>query len=278
MKQNKTHRVVLLSIACLLKPLTTYSDVINVAGSGWCPYICIDSSNHSGFAKNPGFFTEIVTRIFAHHGHSIHLTIVPWSRAILETRQGKYNAAFGSSKSITPDFIFPETPQSLYTMCFHTRYGSTWKYTGVASLESIRLGIVQDYPYDGGGSVDEYIKQNINSYFVQVLKGEDQEALLRNIQKLVSKRIDAIIDNPYVINYMLQKNQLQHKLKLAGCLKVGGMYIAFSPALPISHIYADMITKGMMTLRKTGELKKILAKYGVNHWDITNKIPQYPVD
>ncbi|MDE1462665.1 substrate-binding periplasmic protein [Spartinivicinus poritis] len=237
------------------------SDVIIVAGNGWCPYICVDPSTEEGFAEKPGIFSEVVIRILADHGYSLKLASMPWSRAILETRNGKYNAVFGSSKSITPDFIFPTIPQVTYNMCFHIRGNSTWQYINVNSLENIRLGIVQDYPYDDGGEVDQYIKQNTNSHFIQVLKGDDRGALLRNIQKLATKRVDAIIDSPYVISHTIQTHQLTYKLKMAGCLKTGGMSIAFSPVLPSSKHYARLITEGMIKLQANGDLAKIKDKY-----------------
>ncbi|MCX4029475.1 transporter substrate-binding domain-containing protein [Endozoicomonas sp. SM1973] len=248
-----------------LKPIITMSDVIIAAGNGWCPYICVDPSTEAGFAEKPGIFSEVVIRILADHGHSLKLASMPWSRAILETRNGKYNAVFGSSKSITPDFIFPAIPQVTYNMCFHTRDHFTWQYTGINSLESVRLGIVQDYPYDDGGEVDQYIKQNTNNHFIQVLKGDDRGALLRNIQKLATKRVDAIIDSPYVINHTLQTHQLTHKLKIAGCLKTGEMSIAFSPALSSSKQYARLITEGMIKLQASGDLERIQNKYRFSH-------------
>ncbi|MNT92496.1 hypothetical protein D3C72_2337940 [compost metagenome] len=45
------------------------------------------------------------------------------------------------------------------------------------------------------------------------------------------------------------------------------LYVSFSPANPKSPQYAALITKGISELRQSGELKKILDKYGVLDWE-----------
>lgn len=42
--------------------------------------------------------------------------------------------------------------------------------------------------------------------------------------------------------------------------------IAFSPALPQSEKYAEILSAGIAELRKSGELKQILSKYGLEDW------------
>jgi len=43
-------------------------------------------------------------------------------------------------------------------------------------------------------------------------------------------------------------------------------FIAFSPAVPESKKYAQMLSKGIQSLRRSGELDKILGKYGQKDW------------
>lgn len=45
------------------------------------------------------------------------------------------------------------------------------------------------------------------------------------------------------------------------------MYIAFSPAISQSKEYARILSEGVDTLRKSGELKTILKKYGLDDWE-----------
>jgi polar amino acid transport system substrate-binding protein len=44
------------------------------------------------------------------------------------------------------------------------------------------------------------------------------------------------------------------------------VYIAFSPNLADAPRYADMLTRGMIELRRSGALSDILKTYGLEDW------------
>ena len=50
--------------------------------------------------------------------------------------------------------------------------------------------------------------------------------------------------------------------------KTNLVYTVFSPATPAkSKQYAQILVKGIEKLRQTGNLDKILAKYGLEDWE-----------
>ena len=44
------------------------------------------------------------------------------------------------------------------------------------------------------------------------------------------------------------------------------IYLAFSPKNPKSKSYARLISKGIIEMRASGDLQKILDKYGMRDW------------
>ena len=66
---------------------------------------------------------------------------------------------------------------------------------------------------------------------------------------------------------------ISDRLDIADQFKLAGKvnepkktFIAFSPELDSSHDYAHILSKGMNDLRLSGDLAKILAKYGLRDW------------
>jgi polar amino acid transport system substrate-binding protein len=55
---------------------------------------------------------------------------------------------------------------------------------------------------------------------------------------------------------------------LAGCISPVKLYVAFSPHNPNSKVYAEILSKKMIDLRKSGKLAKILAPYGLKDWKL----------
>ena len=54
--------------------------------------------------------------------------------------------------------------------------------------------------------------------------------------------------------------------EIGGSLSATAHYIGFSPENPKSEEYARILDQGMRELRASGELEKILQKYGMSDW------------
>jgi len=100
---------------------------------------------------------------------------------------------------------------------------------------------------------------------VQALGGD--KPLERNIKKLVAGRVTVVIEASPVFMYYATKLGVQDKVRFAGtAVEPQKAYIAFSPKHPKSKEYAKMLSDGIDAMRKSGELKKILEKYGLKDW------------
>ncbi len=248
--------IALLYLLFIHVPL--YAAHIIIAADNWCPVNCRANS------EQEGFMIDIAKKIFGRAGHTVEYENIPWNRTLKMVREGKIHGAVGAYYKDCPDFIFPENELAMIGFSIFTQKNRNWTYTGISSLEEITLGVIAGYSYLD--EIDAYISRHRNNAEkIQIIHGANP--LERNIKKLLAGRLDAIIATEPVFWY------LAHRMEVNGQVRVGGVavkpekaYIAFSPALPQSEKYAEILSAGIAELRKSGELKQILSKYGLEDW------------
>lgn len=234
--------------------------VIRLRADSWAPY------NGDGASDRPGYAIEIAKAVFGKAGYTVDYTCEgwSWSRAIEECRRGAVEGIVCATRREIPDFIFPSESVGLDHNVFYVRKGSAWRYAGPDSLATVCLGAISDYGY--GETVAVYVDAHkADEARIQLVEGED--ALALNAGKLLEGRIDVLVENAAVFAAYVADANLADKFEAAGeTPEREDLYIAFSPAHPDSATYADILTKGIAELRASGELARILARYGVADW------------
>lgn len=247
-----------LMVLCVLLMMAWVcsADVITVAADEWMPFTGNEKDQN-------GYMIEIAKAVFEKQGHSIQFKNVPWSRAVAEAEKGTYTAIAGAYVSDAPTFAFPKEEQGLGVDAFYTVSSSTWKFTSYDSLSSVTLGVIQDYSY--GDEMDAYITKNEKTGKINKISGSDN-LTHRLIQMTQQKRIDAFIENRNVCSYTMKVHNISDIKEVGNCKYTNKIFIAFSPKNPKAKQYAQLLSDGMVELRKSGELKKILDKYGLKDW------------
>ncbi|MBF0120992.1 MAG: transporter substrate-binding domain-containing protein [Desulfobacterales bacterium] len=249
---------IIMNIFFLLFVFPLYADTIIIASDNWCPISCEPNSDQEGF------MVDIAKIVFKKEGHKVEYKNIPWNRTLEMARKGIINGVIGVYIEDCPDFIFPKNELAMIGFNIFVQKGNSWTYNGISSLEEINLAIIADYSY--GNEVDSYIKKNKNkSSRLQIMYGD--APFKQNIMKLLMGRVDALIETDAVFWYTANKLKVTNQLKTAGVVtKPKESYIAFSPALPTSKVYAEILSNEIIKLRKSGELEKILIKYGLTDW------------
>ncbi len=237
-------------------------ETITIVADTWCPYNCNPKSPHKGF------MVDIAKQAFAKHDIEVIYSVVPWTRAIEETRKGLHTAIIGSAHGDAPDFIFPDVPQGFLQNHFYVKKAGKWRYDGINSLKNIILGIIADYSYND--ELDNYIKKyKLDPNKISMMSGDD--ALGINLSKLKRDKINAIIEAQYVMDYYLSMNNMKNDVEDVGILppsKEDFLYIAFSPKdKKLARKYAAILTDETKNMRASGQLKKIMATYGLEDWE-----------
>ncbi len=240
-----------------LLPTDGRADTITVRADEWCPYNCETK------AKKPGYAIELLKAIYEKAGHTIDYQVMGWTRSIERTRAGEFTAIVGAAKDDAPDFVFPQKSIGLSGTAFAINTGDSLIYSGVAALEEKRLGIIHSYSYDE--DLDAYIKANKNNPArIDAVSGDD--ALEKNLNKLIARRIDVVADDASVLLYKTDAMGLSDKVTFIHSPKSSKVYIAFAPKNPKAKEYAELFDKGIDELRTSGKLKEILVRYGLKDW------------
>lgn len=233
------------------------ADTISIRADIWCPYNCEPGS------KKPGFGIEIAKAIFEKAGHTVDYQVLTWTRAIAETRADSHTAIIGANEKEVPDFVYPKEGIGYYQTAYASLNERPFEYGGPASLEDRLLGVIQSYSYDD--ELDAYIKANkSNAARIDMTAGDD--ALVKNLSKLMAGRVDVVADGAYVLLFKANEMQISDKIHMSRANRQELVYIAFSPKNPKSKDYAALYDKGLAELRASGELNKILARYGLKDW------------
>ncbi|MFH0754619.1 MAG: transporter substrate-binding domain-containing protein, partial [Candidatus Omnitrophota bacterium] len=225
----------------------SWADEITIVSDQYPPY------NDQPGSRAPGYAVEIVQRVFEKAGHQVVYKIVPWARAIMETRQGIYSAIIAALPSDAPDFVFPGNEIGMAQYCFYTRKGDSWRYAGIPSLAGKKIGVVNAYSYTA--ELDAFFLDN-----PQAVGVGGGGAVEKNVKKLLSSRIDMFIENATVVSFMDCQGHFMQKIDQAGCdtREIGKLFIAFGPNNPKSQEYARILSEGIDALRSSGELKELL--------------------
>jgi polar amino acid transport system substrate-binding protein len=249
-------RIILVSIVLLIcRPLA--AETLTIVSDHWYPM------NGDPTSTTPGYMIELAQAVFKPYNIKVDYKTLPWERAVKQTREGHYNCVVGAYKSDTPDFIFPDSHWGFDSPKFFTALTDPWHFTGLlTSLGDRKIGIIQGYTYED--KFDEYAKKN-SGLHVQFVRGES--ALETNIKKLLAGRINTFIDSSSVVYAKLNEMKLDYTLKEAGSIiQPIRMYMACSPNMESSRRYTDIINKETARLIASGELEKILNRYGLKMW------------
>jgi polar amino acid transport system substrate-binding protein len=251
----------ILAIILFLFPVTAWpedAETITLVADEWPPFNSVPGS------EEEGYLVDVARAVFVKKGINVSYKLLPWKRAIELTRNGKYNGIIGASRTDAPDFVFPSEELSRNFISFYVRKDSNWKFVNRNDIIKISLGVIAGYDYR------KWLLDYISTYQsdpekIQIMAGD--RPLNRNILKLINKRVDAIVDNEAVILNVARSMYVTDQIKLAGYdSEPAFIYIAFSPGNADSQRYADILSEGIIQLRKSGQLELILSRYGLKDW------------
>ncbi len=249
----------LMAAALMTFSWQAHADTVVVRADSWPPY------NADPASTEPGYVVEILKAVFESQGHTIDYQTMPWTRAVADMMEGKVDAIIGASRSDAPEALYPAESMGVVRNAFFVKKDSAWKYAGIDSLKTIKLGVIDGYPYDDDGAIDKYIKAGADPE-VQVMTGDG--SLERNIKKLQAGRIDTLIENETVLAATLKSMGVSaDEIINAGSADVPkDLFVAFTPKKEAAKKYGQIWDEGIKKIRASGDLAKILARYSVSDW------------
>lgn len=239
-----------------LAPDAASAQPLTLRADAWCPYNCQPDTD------KPGYMVEVASKIFADAG-GVNYQLMPWTRALEEAKTGRIQAVTGATRADGEGLVFGTEALGATINVIITKRGERWRYTGIDSLAGKRLAAVSDYSY--GPELDEYIARHADdSSMVELAAGDDVTD--QNLKKLLAGRVDVVIEDRNVAEFALVAQGMDGLVDMYPTDAGTPLFIAFSPADPAAKAKADMLDKGIRALRQSGDLSRILARYGLQDW------------
>lgn len=256
----------IISVGIIAKPVQATTLV--VASDEWCPYVCNNDTL-------PGFLLEVVTEIAANNGIKVRFHLSPLARALDLAEKGQVDILLALTAQHITDFNLQQSDMTFggFYNDFYVRSSEAWRFTTLDDLDAklksnAILGTINGYQY--GSKISKLLAENVNHVF----PASGSSPLQKQLKMLKMGRLDILLDSRFTVQYQLSrllnasaqvKSPSRSTIVYAGT--EGGfapLFLGFSPLL--SKAQMQVFDNGLIALRKSGRLKKILLKYGVTDW------------
>lgn len=251
----KTFLTTFLTTFLLASILSVYPAMgktkVILASDEWCPFYCVNTT------VGPGVLPEILNEAFKNSDYELEVKNIIWSRALDMANKAKINGIIGCYKEDAPDFLYPKIAPAVSRDCYYSKKQDNWKYTGSDSLLGKKVGIVNSYSY--GAETDSLkITEMGKKIFIEVT---GDTPLLQNIKKLDAGRLDLILENEAVINFLKSNKNQDTNLISHGCNSDKEIYFAFSPKHPESPSILKIVNNFLSSTKGKSFSKKTILKY-----------------
>ncbi len=233
--------------------LLNSKETITARADIWCPYNCEANANA------PGILIELMQMTYEKEGYKIDYSTMPWPQAVADVRSGRFNSAVGVAGPVSVGMSHSENPQIVSITCAYALNSSNKKITKANDLHGLNsIGTVKDYSY--GEQTDKVIAEMTIKKKVFPIGLDD--ALKINIRRMLDGKIESLIEDVNVMDYML-KNLKISKIKKIGCTEDKSLiWIGFTESNPNARSWVEMLVKKEAELVKSGEMNKLYQKYG----------------
>ncbi len=208
--------------------------------------------------EKPGYVVEILRAICAENGLELDYALMPWEDSLAAARGARIDGVIGAGAAEAEGLILPSEPIGTARVSLWLRKDKSWVYHGVGSLAMVRLGVNPGYSY--WGELDAYLKTAAAS---QVIAFSGDEPLSEMIRKLRDGALDVVPETEAVFVWNVREQGFAPEDFRAEYTHTGDpIYVAFA-AGEQGRKLAALFDAGILRLRESGELRRILERYGL---------------
>ena len=211
----------------------------------------------SAARPDQGISLHIVRQAFARAGVQVEYVFLPWTRAHVEARDGKWDAtaAWGRNAErdkgfLISDNVLTEQWQVLY------RSDRSFSWSSLQDLKGLRIGVVADYTY----TPDFWAMVKDGSLQADVAPDD-----VSNLNKLLAGRVDVVpLDRNVACDLLGARftGEQARRVRAHPQLFVPDFttHVMMSEKLPDSARRMEAFNRGLKALRQSGEYAKILQQ------------------
>lgn len=225
--------------------------VIHLVTEDYPPYGFVEDGKLTGIA------VDLVEVLFERIDQPIEVTLLPWTRALKMTELGEADGIFTTFYSDERAQYLDYVKEPLAYEAQYIYHLATTDMTfrdSITGLSGYRIGIVQDYYL---GEAFEKAKSE------GVLQVEENTDIETNIQKLLDKKIDIMIDHRNSTLFRLKKLGLTEKIKESAnpFRKPESLHLCFSKKSKVDETMMLRIEEELKAMKKDGTYQNIIDSY-----------------
>jgi len=207
-------------------------------------------------AYGEGISTDIVKQALESVGVSLNLKVYPYAQLLEEMHKGLIPGGYNVTRQTSREkkLLFGNEPILNATASFYFPLNNekSKHYKSIYDIpDGSTIGVITDYEYG-----DIYEKQK---HRFKEIKVSQQTQIINMLRR---GRIDGAIMFDTVANYTLDSMELSRNSIEKGFLNhISEVYVAFSKTHKDSHIYAEILDKGLSKIKNNGQYQKIMAQW-----------------
>lgn len=237
----------LLGVLLLCSPLQAREVVLTT--TAWEPYIGPD-------LHGQGYIAEVAREALARSGHTMHLTFLPWERAV---HMAKTGAAHGylpeyQSEGLQRVFLFSD-PMPGGPVGFFKRKGrENVDWSRLDSLKPYRIGVVRGYV-----NTPEF---DARADLLKDFSNDD----MANLRKLVAGRIDLMLADMHVGFHLVRRLSPDVLARIEFALpplEEKSLYACFPADRSASRQLVLDFNRGLASMKRDGTLRRLRDRHGL---------------
>jgi polar amino acid transport system substrate-binding protein len=202
---------------------------------------------------NYGLVPEIITAAYGRKGYKVHFETMPWARVLLSVKKGIYDAAATAyfTEERAEVYFFSDAYMES-SVVFYKRKDAPIDWKTLDDLRPYSIGVVRGNSYSPEFDGAEFLRK------------DSANSEIQSLRKLLAKRVDLVVMDQLVGNYLINKELPQHKTDLEIIrppLYVNKLYLMFSRRVPDVQQKINAFNMGLLEISKNGTLKCIIDKY-----------------
>jgi len=241
----------ILAISLSLSARILAQDVVNLGATEYPPY------SGEGLVHG-GLINQIVTEAYEAVGYKVNVHFFPWSRAARMTREGDLDGLAQVWKRAVRNswLLYSDPVPSSNEVVFYKRKNAKIEFDSqnYLSLKPYTIGTGRGY---ANPPSFELVQKH--------LRIEEVTEDIQNLRKLVSGRIDLVIIDKLVGQYLLKTNMpaaLDELTWIGTPLSIEENYVGISKKAADAEKKHGDFNRGLAQLKRTGRISAILAEHG----------------
>jgi polar amino acid transport system substrate-binding protein len=246
--KNLKISILLLAFLSISFQGITGEKTVSLAVLDWKPYAGEELEKF-------GFGSQILTAAFNRVGYKVKFNFMPWVRALKDTETGKYDAVcygYYSDSRVKTYALSNPFIESALVFCKHK--DSDISYSSLQDLKSYRIGVIRGYVNTEQFDAADYLTK------------EEASNETLNLKKLLNKRVDLIVIDKFVAQYLINtvfyKNKSDFEF-ISPPLKIHPLYVMFSKKVENYEKNLQAFNDGLQQIISDGTRMKIIRSYGL---------------